>query len=265
VRPPGEPGRTEAVLVARTFGAPAPARRLRRRPKPRETEPGHGPAVPLTEFTVIEPEAIDDADAWLAAVRDDGARRDELIASALAHVTRALAAHRLATADPAIPDPALAAMVTVRIGYGDGDALVDGRYDAAIEVPRESARASRASALRPQERMAALLGGRDRALACEELILRARADLDAGRTREAALQIRVGLEAMLAAQDSLAAGQDSDLAELDGRRGLTGDAANEALRGDLSVPRAAEVAETVAICERVLRRRAAYGIPGADA
>ena len=42
-----------------------------------------------------------------------------------------------------------------------------------------------------------MLGGRERLDACETLLLRARADLDAGRPREAALQLRVGLEALL--------------------------------------------------------------------
>ena len=50
----------------------------------------------------------------------------------------------------------------------------------------------------PEERYAAILGGRDRGLAGEELVLRARMDLDAGRVREAALQARVALEALLA-------------------------------------------------------------------
>ena len=52
--------------------------------------------------------------------------------------------------------------------------------------------------LRPQERLAAILGGRDVALACEELALRARLDADAGRWREAAFQLRVALEAAIA-------------------------------------------------------------------
>ena len=54
-------------------------------------------------------------------------------------------------------------------------------------------------------------------------------------------------------------GQEADLAALDERRKATGDAANEALQGPLSAERAAEVEETLAICERVLRRRAAHG------
>ena len=50
----------------------------------------------------------------------------------------------------------------------------------------------------PGERVAAVLGGRDVALACEELALRARGDLDHGRVREAALQLSVALDAALA-------------------------------------------------------------------
>ena len=62
----------------------------------------------------------------------------------------------------------------------------------------------------PEERFAALLGGREEVLPAEELVLRARADLNAGRVAEAALQARVAIEALLAAQvaseDSGAAG-----------------------------------------------------------
>ena len=178
----------------------------------------------------------------------------------MAHATRALAARRIAAADPTIPDPSLDSALAVRIGYGDGDDLVDGFYGEALRLPRERTRRSRHAALRPQERLTALLTGRERPLACEELILRARADLDAGRLREAALQVRVGLEAMLSERERLdTAAQADDLAFLDGRRQLTGEAANEALRGELADGRAAEVAETIEVCERVLRRRAAYG------
>ena len=65
----------------------------------------------------------------------------------------------------------------------------------ALRAARSSCRASRrkrkrGETLAPQERLAAILGGRDALLAGEELLLRARLDLDAGRTREAALQAR---------------------------------------------------------------------------
>jgi hypothetical protein len=40
---------------------------------------------------------------------------------------------------------------------------------------------------------------------------------------------------------------------------MTGDAANEVLRGEPSAERAAQVAETLGVCERVLRRQAVHG------
>lgn len=260
VRAPGATG-AGSVLVARTFGAPAPPRRRLRRPKPRDADPEAAATVPVTELTVIDSNPLDgDGDAWLERVRTDSELRDELVGDALALATRALAARRIASADPAIPDARLESALRVRVGYGSGDELVDGHWQAALELPREAGRVSRAAALRPQERLAAVLGGREAPLACEELLIRARSDLDAGRDREAALQIRVALEALLAERAALEnAGQTEDLAFVDGRRRITGEAANEALRGALSDERTAEVAETVAVCERILRRRAAHG------
>jgi hypothetical protein len=104
--------------------------------------------------------------------------------------------------------------------------------------------------------MAAVLAGREPIDACETLLLRARADLDQGRPREAALQLRVGLEALLAELPA-GAGSDQaeDLAALGERLESTADAARAALSGELSVERADEVSETLGICERVLRRR----------
>lgn len=260
VRAPGSQ-RMAAVLVTRTFGAPPPPRRRLRRPKPRDADPERERTVPLTELTVIAADPLaEDVEAWLARVRSDPEARDELVASALATATRALAARRVASADASVPDATAESALAIRIGYGTGEELADGHWASAIELPREEGRVSRAAALRPQERLAALLGGREEPLACEELLIRARADLDAGRAREAALQLRVALEALLAERDALGgAGQAEDVALLSERRSIAGDAANEALQGSLSQGRAAEVAETVAICERVLRRRAAHG------
>ncbi len=78
----------------------------------------------------------------------------------------------------------------------------------------------------PEERFAALLGAREQALVGEELVLRARADLDAGRPREAALQARVALEALLAEL-----GRDGGGARAERARPWRR-AANAALRGE---------------------------------
>ncbi|MDP9385178.1 MAG: hypothetical protein M3P50_08100, partial [Actinomycetota bacterium] len=119
----------------------------------------------------------------------------------------------------------------------------------------------REAALRPQERLAALLGGRDAALACEELVLRGRLDLDRGREREAALQAHLALEAArveLAAWGNLTRMADR-LGDLDARRDAVAAAANAALQGGLAVEERAAVAEAIERIEAALRARSAAG------
>jgi hypothetical protein len=232
-----------------------------RRAKPQAARADDAAEVPVTRLLVVVATEIEgDPEAWLERMRRDSEQRDALVDRGLACIRRAAAARRITAADPTIADPAADSALAVRIGFGEGDALVERQWDQAIELPRETRRATRSDALRPQERMAALLGLRDTPLACEELVLRARADVVAVRWREAALQLRVGLEALLAERSRLSGhGQEADLDALTERRKATGDAANEALLGPLSPERATEVQETLAICERVLRRRAAHG------
>jgi hypothetical protein len=106
-----------------------------------------------------------------------------------------------------------------------------------------------------------VLGGREQLDACETLLLRARADLDAGRDREAALQLRVGLEALLVElKDALGdPGHEEDMATLKTRRHETGELANTALQGDLDAAQLQALEHTQALCERVLRRRRILG------
>ncbi len=254
----------ERVLVVRVAGAPAPARRRLRRPKPTDADPGaEPPTVPLTKLTAIrasDPFAErEPAAEWLADLRRDPDAAEAELEAALVFVNRAVHAQRAATLDPSLADVALERALVARVGFGTGEQLADGRFDEAIEVPLGT-RARRLEGLRPQERVAAVLGGRERIPICELLLLRARADLDVAREREAALQLRVGLEAMLAEREALAAaGQEEDLAALDERRRITGELANEALEGELSAARIAELTETLRLCERVLRRRRALG------
>lgn len=182
------------VLVVATLGAPE-RRRLQRARRGRAVAPEPSPTpIATTRATVIEaaPVAADEARAWLAAA--DGRTAEQ----AFAQVVRAVQAQRIAAADAGLHPPALARALVVRAGYGAGEEVAEGRWTAARELPPPAApHARRTNALRPQERLAALLGGRDHALACEELTLRARHDLDGGALREAALQLRVALEAAL--------------------------------------------------------------------
>jgi len=117
------------------------------------------------------------------------------------------------------------------------------------------------SALRPQERLAALLAGRDAVLACEELTLRARSDLDAGRLREAALQLRVALQAALAELEAWS-GQPSlpeRIEELRGRQEVVGAAADAALLGGISDEHIDTVRSVLGRVEAALRARTASG------
>jgi hypothetical protein len=251
----------ERVLVVAVADAPPPPRRRLRRPRPQDIDPDAQPKpVPLTTLTVVRPEALRDPEAaaqWFEQIRRDPEALTDELEVALAIVNRAVHAYRTATLDPAVADASASNALAVRIGYGTGEGLSRGRWEEAVDLPPE-ARPRRAEALRPQERVAAVLGRREVVAPHESLLVRARADLDAGRSRDAALQLRVALEALLADLEGTAPRLAKELAELRQRRSITGQAANEALRGDLSPAREAEIAETVRLCERFLRRRQAY-------
>ncbi len=258
----GEEG-PESVLVLETLGAPPPPGRRRRRPSQADPD-GELPTLPLTRVTAVRAQTpfadSTEAGAWLNSALAEETSIDALVAEGIALLNRALHAQATAAADPhgAEVDPEGA--VRVRIGIGSGDEVAAGRFtearDVDIRAPA-SRRRRREEELRPQERVAAVLGRRERIDACETLVLRARADLDGERLREAALQLRVGLEALLIElQGALVdPGHEEDMATLSARRHEIGEAANMALRGDLDADRERSVRELLEICERVLRRR----------
>jgi hypothetical protein len=254
------------VLVLATLGAPQ--RRLigGRRAQRADPEPDPTP-VTTARATVIQatPVPEDEAEAWLRNL--DEAGQDAELARAATVLNGALHAHRLAAADPGVQDITADRALVARLGHGNGDQVAEGRWAAAIDVPvqRRGTRDRRAAALRPQERIAALLGGREEPLACELLVLRARADLDAGRTREAALQLRVALEAgiaELAEAGSAAPDMVQRLDELRERRAAVGAAANSALQGALDDEETAAVTQALTRLEAALRARSAAGFTG---
>ncbi len=104
-----------------------------------------------------------------------------------------------------------------------------------------------------------MLGARESALACEELVLRARLDLDQGRDREAALQLLVALDAALAelARDPAASVLTGRLNELREQRQSVASAAQAALDGALGADQREAVVFTVGRIEAALRARAA--------
>lgn len=252
------------VLVLATLGAAQRrllGRRRARRVAP-EAEPTPAP-VPVTRATVIDAIPFDDepdAARWL-----DGADRDAVAAAGLAVLNRVIAAHRVAVADAGVRDVTLAQALAVRVGYGLGEEVADGRHSAAVLLPppgpAAGGRGSRGAALRPMERLAALLSGRDAVLACEDLTLRARADADAGRLREAALMLRVALEAAIAELEPWRERADLDerLEELREARADVGAAANRALQGQLDEREEAAVHRVLGRIEAALRARTAAG------
>jgi hypothetical protein len=253
----------ESVLVVQTVAAPP--RPPRRRRRPRESEAGAPPAeLPLARATAIRAFApYDEAEegaVWLATATVNEAAIDAALDAGIALLNDALHAQAVASADPHLATISPERAVAVRLGYGSGDQIADGAFSAAREVDVAAAgspRRRRQEELRPQERVAAVLRGREQFAACESLLLRARADLDAGRNREAALQLEIGIEAMLAELPGALDDDDhrTDIAALEKRQAVVESAAERALAGDLGDEGTAAVRDALPIAERVLRRR----------
>jgi hypothetical protein len=244
------------IVVLRTLGAPQRRWLRGRRPRPAEAEPDPTP-VTTTSATVIDAVQVDEAQvgAWLSG------DPEEALDAGIDVLNRVLQAHRVAAADPYLRDVSREVALVARVGYGSGEEVADGRWSEALEVPLAARRQRRVAALRPQERVAALLGARDQALACEDLVLRARADLDAGRPRQAALQLRVALEAGIAELET--AGRATDMqqrvSELREQREPVAAAANAAVRGELDEEGRAAVDQALGRLEAALRARSAAG------
>lgn len=235
------------MIVLRTQGAPQ--RGVFRGRVPRKTEEGDVEGVPTARVSVVRAApfgSAEEADAWLGELRGEKGSLEAEAAEAAAALNRFLRAHRAAAADPWGRDVSPEHALVVRVGYGDGDQVAEGRYASAFELPRKPRGSRKRDDLAPAERLAALVGGREQQLACEELVLRARADLDAGRPREAALQARIALEAVLAELEG---------ETLDADRVAVGQAANEALKADPSPDLQQAVADAINAMEQALRRR----------
>jgi hypothetical protein len=214
--------------------------------------------------TLVDTTVVDDEQARVWLDEAAGMRVDATVAEALRWLNLALRAHRAATADPGITDLTAEHALVIRAGYGEGFEVADGNWTAARDLlPSSRAggtrRARREAALRPQERLAALLSGRDAVLACEELALRARVDLDNERPREAALQAHIALEAAVAELQAFRAERavGDRLPDLESRREALAAAANEALQGGPSEATMRAVDEGLRAVEAVLRARVA--------
>jgi hypothetical protein len=246
------------VLVLATLGA-RERRRLGpvRRQHKAQPEPEPIP-VPTTRATIVDVgEPFGDAEragAWLRAAGESE------LADGLAVLNRALHAHRIAIADPRAHGVRRRDALVARLGYGAGEQVADGLWTDARELIDPEPRRRRLRLPGAQARFAALLTGRQSALGCEELALRARLDLDEQRDREAALETLIALDAALAdlPGDPAAPALEGRLDELRGLRGGVAAAAERTLaEGRLENSEREAIAFALGRLEAALRARAA--------
>jgi len=223
-------------------------------------------------LTLIDPvplPAEHQARAWLEDFERDGERS---LKDALALVNRVLYLHRIAAADPYAHELSAAQALAIRAGWGSGDQLASGRFTHARELHagpgrRErrgllglGSRRARASALASQERLVALLGARVPTLSCEELALRARLDLDQGRTALGALELDSALRSAVA---ELRAEHHEGLAlridELEQLGASVAEQSRLALSGTGAVPDRELLGHALTRLESALRARGAMG------
>jgi hypothetical protein len=247
----------QQVVVIGALEAPRRTRFGNRRSRP--AEPGPAP-VEVTRATVVTAGSFEGearADEWLKQA--SGRAAEATVADALAVLNRALHARRIAAADPYAGEVAPRHALVTRVGYGTGDEVAEGLWTAARELPAGPPRVPRESALRPQERFAAVLAARDVTLACELLALRARLDLDHGRDREAALQLEAALTAAVSELEGWRElhGMPARLDELLALAPGVAEAASAARAGSLDEAGRDVVAAALARLEAALRARTA--------
>ena len=249
------------MIVLNTLGAPQRRWLSGRKERRITTEQPEPEPVPTGRVTVAHAEPFAgeaEAATWLKSFRRDRSALAGEVEEAVTILNRVLRAHRAAVADPFVREVRSEHALARRVGFGEGVAVAGGRLDTSVEVPPTEARRRRVESLSPQERLAAILGGRAHVLACEELVLRARLDLDSDRGREAALQARIALEALLAELASDPA-LERGRAELEADRAALAEAANAALDGTVDAAALLAVQDAVEHMERALARRRASG------
>jgi hypothetical protein len=258
LRREGDPADAPAahVLVIATLGAPERRRLLSKRKRNAQVEPEPVP-VATGRATVIDVGEPFDAEGVAASWLRGAGEAD--IQAGIAVLNRALHAFRLVTADPYMQPVGRQHALVARVGYGAGEQVADGLWTDARELLQARRRRQpRATVLQPQARLAAVLGGRELPLACEELALRARLDIDHGRDREAALQVLVALDAAVAelGADPTAGALADRLEELRGQREAIAAAAQTALGAPLSPSEREAVSFTLSRIEAAFRARA---------
>ncbi len=262
-------GEPERVVVLSTLpanraalGADGGMLRRRAASRARTMAPEPEPTPVLTaRATIVDPVSLSverQARAWLAEL--DSERE---VTAAFAALNRVLHDHRVASADPYAREVSPEQALTLRVGWGEGEQVADGRWLHAVELPWGKPlkrKHRRAATLRVDERLARLLAARERALQCEEHTLRARLDLDQGRLAHGAAELQL---AYAAALPELRGENRQDLAiriaELEQLRGPVGAQAGAALPGSGKGPDEEVVRHALERLEATLRARTAAG------
>lgn len=198
----------ETVLVCEMIGAlPSRGRVRGRKPQAEETS-GEAPALPVRRATVALAERFADdesAGGWL----DDATKKraDELTEIALAKINRAIAGFRASAAEPTVSEVSASDTLAIRIGFGTGDEVAAAGWTKAVKLPpsRRRRRHPGTEDIRPQQRLAAILAGREQVDPWELHALRAMLDHDCGRAIEAAAELRAAIAAFDATPPDFAA------------------------------------------------------------
>jgi hypothetical protein len=240
-------GEDLAVVAIKTLGS-RPRHARRGRSKKATDEQGEPDPVLITRITVIPADSFPDA---LAAKRwfSDSSKRDNWkqgLAYALKLANRVVHAHRVATADPYKRELSIDLAHRIRIGFGTGDQVAEGAWEQAHAIRPGR---SKDSLLDPDPRVAAMLSGRDRARASDDLLLRARIDLDQERHAQAAIQTRAAVQALQLEGNT--SGNQLERLEL---------LAGIALKQDLTRQQIEELEQALAELERAAKRRM-HGAP----
>lgn len=200
---------------------------------------------------------------WLASATEED-QVTVLLDEALLTLDRALAAEAATTGRPYVKEAGVDDVIGAKIGYGDGDQVSDGLFLEAFEIDARggtaSPRRARMNRTRPLARIAAIIGDRDRAAACEFLVPRVRSDLDCGRVMSAALVIEVAIRSTVVELDTVLEDPDhsADLDRLEQMLPELTELTDAVLAEGHAWPGlAGSLEEPLAIAERIMRRRRA--------
>jgi hypothetical protein len=164
-----------------------------------EVSPAAAPGeVPLLLASFVRGSAPildeDRAQELLQATGGSDAEAQRWIEHGLDVLNIAIRAYRAGAHDPYVSEVTARDPRRIRIGYGSTEDVGNGAWRMALELPlRQPGRSTRIDRLRPSEAVAMSLAGRGVVLEAEDLLLRTMLDLDNGRTRGAAYQLRAAL------------------------------------------------------------------------